>query len=113
MKTPDSELVEHIVEHLCQEQAEAVASLKDAEIERRVRLGIARAQGAGFTRAEEITAYVTLMFVVAPDFDAHSGIRAALASLSGPNRLQDLFRQTTEQDWAEAAEESAGWEAAE
>jgi hypothetical protein len=110
MTPEESELLEHIVDHLCEEQAEAVADLKDKEIERRARLGIHRARGAGFTQPEEITAYVTLMFVVAPDFDAHPKIAAALAELNGPKRLQKLFQQTAEEDWAEAAEHSVGWD---
>lgn len=113
MTPADNELLEHIVDHLCEEQAEAVAELRDKEIERRARLGIRRARSAGFTQPEEITAFVTLMFVVAPDFDAHPKIAAALANLSGPKRLQNLFQQTAEEDWAEAAEQTAGWDAVE
>jgi hypothetical protein len=110
MTPAESELLEHIVDHLCEEQPEAVADLTDKEIERRAGVGIARARAAGFTQPEEITAFVTLMFVVAPDFDAHPKIAAALKVLSGPKRLQNLFAQTSEEDWAEAAEQSAGWE---
>ncbi len=110
MTPADSELIEHIVDHLCEEQAEAVAELRDQEIERRVRLGIGRARAAGFSQPEEITAFVTLMFVVAPDFDVHPKIAAALKTLSGPNRLQNLFQRTSEEDWAEAAEQTAGWD---
>lgn len=110
MTPSDSELLEHVVGHLCEEQAEAVAGLTDKEIERRARLGIGRARGAGFTQPEEITAFVTLMFVVAPDFDAHPKIAKALGNLTGPKRLQNLFQQTSEEDWAEAAEQTAGWD---
>ncbi len=110
MTPSDSELLEHVVGHLCEEQAEAVADLPDPEIERRARLGIGRARRAGFTQPEEITAFVTLMFVVAPDFDAHPRIASALRNLSGPNRLQNVFQQTAEEDWAEAAGQTAGWE---
>jgi hypothetical protein len=110
MTPEESELLEHIVDHLCEEQPEAVADLKDKEIERRARLGIHRARSAGFAQPEEITAFVTLMFVVAPDFDAHPKIAAALARLSGPQRIKRLFEKTAEQDWAEAAEQTVGWD---
>jgi hypothetical protein len=113
MTPAEQELLEHIVDHLCEEQAEAVAALRDKEIERRARLGIHRARTAGFSQPEEITAFVTLMFLVAPDFDAHPKIAASLKSLSGPKRLQNLFQQTSEEDWAEAAEQTAGWDAIE
>jgi hypothetical protein len=110
----DDELVEHIVDHLCEEQAEAIGELSDAEIERRVRLALPRARAHGFTAPEAATAYVTLMFLVSPCFDRHPAIAAALAALTGDGsaRLRALFTQTTESDW-DAAAQLGGWDALE
>ncbi len=101
----DDELVEHIIDHLSEDQAEALEGLSDAEIERRVRLGLGRARSNGFTDPEPATAFVTLMFLVSPCFDRHPPIAAAirLASGSPAERLRALFSKTRESDWDEAA----------
>ena len=107
----DDDLVDHIAGHLCEEQADALGALSDGEIERRVRLGVARARANGFTDPEPATAFVTLMFLVSPCFDRHPPIAAAIRAASGTpaERLRALFGKTKESDWAEAA--SAGtWE---
>lgn len=111
MKPEPEDLLEHVVDYLCGEQAEAVAGLTDAEIRRRAELAIARAQSHGFTEPEPITAYTSLMFLVAPDFDRQPAIARALASV-GPEgeRVAALFAKTKESDWEEAAAASRGWD---
>jgi len=107
----DDELVDHIAGHLCEEQADVLGGLSDNEIERRVRLGVARARANGFTDPEPATAFVTLMFLVSPCFDRQPAIAAAIRSAPGTpaERLRALFGETKESDWDEAA--SAGtWE---
>ena len=101
----DDELVEHIAGHLSEEQPETLAGLSDAEIGRRVRLGLARARAHGFTDPEPATAFVALMFLVAPGFDQQPAIAAAIRSARGTpaERLRTLFSQTQEEDWDEAA----------
>jgi hypothetical protein len=113
--TPDAEdLLEHVVDYLCGEQAEALEGLSDGEIRRRAAAGIARAQSHGLTQPEPITAYVSLMFLVAPDFDRQSAIARALAAKAPEaERIGLLFQKTKEADWEEAAAESEGWDAAE
>ena len=107
----DDELVDHIAGHLCEEQADALEGLSDAEIERRVRLGLARARANGFTDPEPATAFVTLMFLVSPCFDRQPAIAAAIRSASDTpaERLRAMFGKTKESDWDEAAQ-SGSWE---
>jgi len=107
----DDELVEHIVGHLSEEQAEALDGMSDSEIERRVRLGLVRARINGFTDPEPATAFVTLMFLVSPCFDQQPSIAAAIRSASGSpaERLRALFGKTKESDWDEAAT-AGSWE---
>ncbi|MGD0578511.1 MAG: hypothetical protein ABSC08_06240 [Bryobacteraceae bacterium] len=109
----DEELVEHIAGHLCEEQPETLAGLSDAEINRRVRRGLARARSHGFTDPEPATAFVALMFLVSPCFDQHPSIAAAIRSASGTpaERLRTLFSRTSEQDWEQAAS-LGSWEEA-
>jgi hypothetical protein len=101
----DDELVEHITDHLAEEQAEVLEGLSDGEIEHRIRQGLARAKALGFSNPEAATAFVTLMFLVSPNFDQQPGIAAAIRSSSGTpsERLRTLFSKTREEDWDEAA----------
>jgi hypothetical protein len=107
----DDELVEHIADHLSEERPETLGGLSDAEIGRRVRLGLGRARQHGFTDPEPATAFVALMFLVSPCFDQQPAIAAAIRSGSGTpaERLRTLFSQTGEQDWEEAAA-AGSWE---
>ncbi len=112
--TPDEEdLLDNVFDYLCEEQPETVAEIADEEIRRRAALGIRRAQGHGIDQPEAITAYVSLMFLVAPDFDVHPKIGKVLADASVPaaQRMKQIFTRTSESDWEEAAEKSAGWDA--
>lgn len=111
--TPEPEdLLEHVFDYLCGEQAEAVAGLTDAEIRRRAAAAIARAQSHGFTEPEPITAYASLMFLVAPDFDRQPAIARALAAEAPEaERIALLFQKTKEEDWDAAAAGTRGWDA--
>ena len=111
--TPDQEdLLEHIIDYLCEEQAEAVSGLRDTELRRRARLAIQRAERHELDQPEAITAFATLMFVVAPDFDVQPNIARALADTNIPAalRLTQIFEKTSEADWDEAAQQSQGWD---
>jgi hypothetical protein len=101
----DEELVEHLFEHLCEEQPEVVAGLPDAEILRRCQAGLGRARAHGIDVPEAITAFVALMFLVSPRFDEHPAIAAVLGDRTLPpaERMQQLFRRTREADWETAA----------
>ncbi len=111
MSGPPEELVDHIVTHLAEEQPALIAELGDEEVKRRAAAGIARAHARGFVQPESVTAFVALMFLVAPDFDAHPAIARALR-LRGTEaeRLRLLFERTREEDWDQAAAASKGWE---
>lgn len=110
--TPDDEdLLEHVFDHLCEEQAEVVADLPDKEIRRRAWLGIGRARSRGLSEPEAITAFVSLMFLVSPRFDEQPAIAAALADRRTPEkeRIGSLFSRTAEADWDKAAELGREW----
>ena len=112
MSGPPEELVDHILTHLGEQQPELIAGLADGEVQRRVAAGIRRAHAHGFVQPESVTAYVTLMFLVAPDFDAHPAIACALrAHGAEAERLRLLFERTREADWDAAAASSRGWDA--
>jgi len=107
----DSELAELIFDHLCEEQPEAVADLRDAEILRRVHLGIERAGAHDLTTDGAVTAFVTLMFLVGPAFDQQPNIRKFLAEskLPADERMTQIFAKTQEEDWDQAAAQPGSW----
>jgi hypothetical protein len=104
--TPEEEdLIEHIFDHLCEEQPEVIADLKDKEILRRIGIGVERAHARGIVHPEAVTAFVSLMFLVSPRFDEQPAISAALNDPGVPEkqRLATLFQKTKEADWDDAA----------
>lgn len=107
----DSELAELIFDHLCEEQPEAVADLRDEEILHRVQLGIERARSHGLTTDGAATAFVTLMFLVGPAFDQQKNIGKYLAEskLPADERMKEIFTKTEEDDWEEAAAQPGSW----
>ena len=111
--TPEPELEELIYDHLAEENPEAFDGLSDQQVQSRIRAGIRRARSHRLDTDGAAVAFVSLMFLVAPDFDRHPGIRAALSNsaLAADERIKALFSATTEDDWAEAAANTAGWEA--
>ena len=110
--TPDKELIDLIFDHLCEEQPEAIAELRDAEARRRISIGIERARAHDLMADGATTAFVTLMFLVAPNFDEQPNIRKALLdkSLAADERIQKIFSVTAEADWDMAAENARDWD---
>jgi hypothetical protein len=119
----DAAFVVRVVQHLRDEHADEVVSLPDREytvagldeetIAEMARTGIAKARSYGFTWESSITAFVVLMFVVAPSFDNHPLIKRALNDTSPDenSRIENLFERTSSENWDVAAQsyDSAAW----
>lgn len=107
-----NELLDAVVEHLCEHQPESVAELSDGEIRRRAAIGIERARQFGFEKPATVVAYVSLLFVAGPQFDQQPAIRKALMEPSVPPdvRMTKLFERTRESDWDEAATLPQAWD---
>jgi hypothetical protein len=93
-----------LVRYLRAEHADAVRALDDAELLRRVHVGVARAEAYGMTWDATITAFVAMMFEIAPTFDEQPGIARVLHDERVPpdTRVDALWDRTTEEDWDEA-----------
>ena len=100
----EAELIELVFEHVCEHHPEAVAELRDEEIQRRSAVAVERALRHGFTKEPSVAAFAALMFLVGPNFDQQPAIRAALAdaTMSPDARMAKLMTRTKEQDWDEA-----------
>src|SRR5262245_7395289 len=78
-----------------------VAGLPDDILSDMVRGGIARARAYGITWRSTLLAFVTTMFVSAPNFDDHPLLkRVLLDNDTDPNgRLDKLMQNSTEGNW--------------
>jgi hypothetical protein len=93
-----------VAQYIRAEHPEAVEALSDEELLRRVSLGIDRAGSHGLTWDASITAFVAIMFEVAPTFDEQPAIARVLKDESIPadHRIDALWERTTDEDWDEA-----------
>lgn len=103
----EDEFVEFLVNHVKQEDPDLEEEYEDETLGEMVRGGIERAKSHGFTTSEDITAFVSLMFEIAPNFDEQSEIRAVLDDENTPpdQRFDKLWSPLVpEEAWDEAAE---------
>ena len=79
-------------------------ALPEDQLQALVRGGLARARAYGLQSAANCYAFVTLMFVVAPNFDAQPNIQKVLKdpALWNDYRIDWLWYRTEESDWEEA-----------
>ena len=66
-----------------------------------VRQGITRGRKYGVTWESALSAFVTLMFVTAPNYDEHPAVRRVLRDegIASNSRVNQLWNQVTEQEW--------------
>ncbi len=88
-------------------QAFAVQDMPDALLRSVVSRAVDRGRGYGLTQQSTLTAFVALMFVVAPNFDRHPLIRHALTdkSVAPDERISKLWERTTKENWATTKQE--------
>lgn len=103
-----------VVEYIKTHQAEVVVQLTtgtftvsqiaDATLTEMVRRGIKRARAYGMTWQSTITSFVVLMFVMAPNFDAHPLIKRVLSdeSIKPDLRIEQLWERTKDPNWRAA-----------
>jgi hypothetical protein len=114
IKGTDEEFVEFLVDHVKKEDPELNSEYDDEKLREMVRGGIKRAESHGFTTAEDITAFISIMFEIAPNFDEQPDIKKVLddENFSPKDRLERLWSPlVTEQNWEEASDiyDEAAW----
>ena len=99
----DAELVELIAGIIRRANEARVADYSDETLGRMVKTGIERARTHDFERAEDIAAFVAVMFEAAPNFDEKREIREILedANFSVEERFKQLWGRTTDEMWTE------------
>ncbi len=105
IKGSDDEFVEFLVAHVKEEHPDLKSEYDDETLRVMVEGGIERAESHELTTAEDITAFVSIMFEIAPNFDEQSQIKAVLDDKKIPpeERLDKLWSPlVSEEAWEEA-----------
>jgi len=89
----DEAFATQLVQHLREHYGRSIKGLDEPTVTAGVRQGIERARRYGLLTERSMAVFVTLLFTVHVDFDAHPAVRAVLedASQSPEDRLMQLF----------------------
>ncbi|MEP7077221.1 MAG: hypothetical protein ABI878_15560 [Acidobacteriota bacterium] len=100
----EDELAFEVAKAVRKATCDRVASYDDAQLRSMVKLGIERARANKLTAAEDISAFVAVMFEVAPRFDEQKDIRQILDNETLPPDVHfyQIFDFAQDQAWAEA-----------
>lgn len=100
----DTQLHRVISEIIRESFHESVGEYSDETLDSMVRIGIERAGTHGFERAEDIAAFVAVMFEISPEFDTRDEVKAVFGDESIPDesKFEQLFGRVTEEEWVEA-----------
>ncbi|MFB0553031.1 MAG: hypothetical protein ACETWQ_06915 [Phycisphaerae bacterium] len=101
--------VHYVAKKLHNNHAEAVKDVPENKLYKRIEYGIRRAREYGLTWKNNLSTFVTLMFLIAPDFDRFPAFKKFLTDESVPpnERMGVLLRETTEVDWQNAQQTSS------
>jgi hypothetical protein len=96
--------IDFIAQHLREEIPELVDEFPADSLRSLIASGLARARGHEFVRPEDLTAFVSIMFEIAPNFDEQPEIRKVLRDQSIPTdqRMDALFKKVSPEAWEEA-----------
>jgi hypothetical protein len=108
IKGTDDEWVEFLVAHVKKEDPEIATEYQDDALRSMVRVGIEKADRYGFTAAKDQSAFVSIMFEIAPNFDDQPEIKAVLEETQLPTsyRLDKLWSPAVPDEvWEKARDE--------
>jgi len=104
LQQDEDDFVGLIIKHLREEDPDLVAHLSDDTFREMVTAGLARARSHGLNTDEDLMAFVSVMFEVAPNFDEHPVLHGVLTNERLPidKRFDALFAPHLDQAWQEA-----------
>ena len=120
----EEEFVQRLTKHLKENYADAVvrlpeeetplAELEDDTLHRLVLVSIERARGHGLTKESSISAFSSLMFEAAPNFDEHNLSKLCLEDeqVEPDKRLDEILKIFNEKHWEKIRTDydTAAWE---
>jgi hypothetical protein len=100
----DDDLLTIVCDAVSKADRDRVSGISPDRLRSMAKLGIERARAEGFNKAEDIAAFVALMFEISPSFYTQPAIAAVLAdaNYSPGERLIQLPERIPEEAWAEA-----------
>lgn len=100
----EQELVDVVRQAIRGANGDRVSDYHDGQLNAMLKIGIERAQSHKLTGAEDIAAFVAIMFEIAPRFDEQSEIAAVLTDekFSPDQRFNQLFQRVPPQAWIDA-----------
>ncbi len=102
----DTELKDVVRQAIRNANSDRVKDYDDNDLDEMLKIGIGRARSHDLTGAEDIAAFVSVMFEIAPRFDEQAEIREVLEDTQFPPdlRLEQLFMRVSDAAWSEAGE---------
>ncbi|CAN5783866.1 hypothetical protein BH24ACI3_BH24ACI3_02970 [soil metagenome] len=109
------DFVEHLVAHRKKEDPDIVTEYDDDQLRNMVRIGINKAENYGFQKSKDQSAFVAIMFEIAPNFDTQPEINVVLKddSLDAEAKFEKLWSPAVpDEAWEKAADEydEAAWQ---
>ncbi|WNG62309.1 hypothetical protein F0U59_52150 [Archangium gephyra] len=100
----ESSFVAFVANHIQEESPDLVLGLPFDSLRDMVVAGLERARGHGLRTPENLTAFVSIMFEIAPNFDEHPAIAKVLRDSSIPidERMDALFTKLPPSAWEQA-----------
>jgi hypothetical protein len=100
----DSEMIEFIIEHLQEETPELIDRIPLDGLQEMVGNGINRARSHKLSSLGNITAFVSIMFEIAPNFDEQPEIKQVLDDTNEPidKNFDLLFEPRLDEAWEKA-----------
>lgn len=97
-------LIDYIVSVLDEDHPETIEGMPDDMVYELVENGLDRARSHDLEQDNSLTAFVCMMFVVAPNFDQHPRIKAILAdeTLEPDERFEKVLDEISDEEWDEA-----------
>lgn len=111
----EDSFVEHLVTLRKEEDPEIATEYDDTELRNMVRLGIKKAEGYGFDKSKDQSAFVAIMFEIAPNFDTQPEINSVLKdeTIDADAKFEKLWSPAVPDEvWEKAADEydEAAWQ---
>lgn len=102
----DDEIITFIIEHLEDESPELIDRIPNDGLREMVGNGVKRARGHNLKSLANLTAFVSLMFEIAPNFDEQTEIDRVLSDENAPieENFDRLFEPELDDDWERAAD---------
>ena len=100
----EDQLIEVIAEAIRTFNEKRIEGYDDEKLAKMIKIGIERARARELTKAEDIAAFVAVMFEIAPRFDEQAEIKAVLEDRTFPpdERFYQLFERVSPDGWLEA-----------